>query len=64
MLNSNIDSLNEDLANLRLGGRGEVDRNNEPFKSVIRRHHRARDITDEFSQAVKGEFAVIAWICG
>jgi len=49
------DSVDIDLAALRIGGSREANNDNDPFKSVIRKHHRARDITDEFGQAVKGE---------
>jgi len=55
MSESNVDSMKIGLATLRIGGSGEASINDDPFKAVIRRHHRARDITDEFVQAAKGK---------
>lgn len=55
MFDPDVDAMNIGLATLRIGGSREASNNKDPFKTVIRRHHRARDITDEFSQAVKGK---------
>jgi len=52
---TDVDSTNIGLATLGLGSSREASINNDPFKAVIRRHHRARDITDEFCQAAKGK---------
>lgn len=57
MSRNGVGSLDTGLSSLNLASSVEHDEAHDAFKSVIRRHHHARDITNEFSQAVKGVYS-------